>query len=152
VCTASIISVKIIILMMEAIHTSETSVYSETTRRHILEGPHHQTYLGFTFYSRVGPLRVTNVEKQMLFEILALQNMLLVPNCALQSCRCFSGLYDILAASRLPHTVPIQELPQTAPQIQTTHCVLCHRYSSSGDCTHTANACCTHLCVSGSLR
>jgi hypothetical protein len=47
-----------ITLMMEAVHTSETSVYYETTRRNIPEGPqhnlvHHYHYLHHTIYFKL---------------------------------------------------------------------------------------------------
>jgi hypothetical protein len=64
----------------------------------------------------------------------------------------FPGLFDLLASPNLPYAFPLQEFSQTAPQIQTAHCVFCYGNSSGGDCTHTVDSNPAHLCFSCSLR
>ena len=54
-------------------------------------------------------------------------------------CYFSSGLCNLLVAPHVPYAVPVQELPQNAPQIQTAHRLLRYGNSSGGDCTYTDN-------------
>jgi hypothetical protein len=74
--TASIIrvmNVKIITLMMEAVRTSETLVYSETTRHYSAEGCHPHICQKFVSTDHV---KITNFTEQNLHETLIVAQLM----------------------------------------------------------------------------
>lgn len=51
----------------------------------------------------------------------------------------FPGLYHLHYAPSLPHSLAVQELSQTASQVQAADCLLRDRYTPCRDHAHTAD-------------